>query len=80
MPINIHFDEMKAWKHTATLIQKARETNMLYDQLVLNIIRSHPVGAKQVDNHIKRFYIDSGYIIINEEGRITNPENKNDDN
>ena len=74
MPINIHTDEMKAWKlvqvHINRLIRN--NTSMDYDQLVLNVISTHPVGERQVDNHIKRYYLDKGIVHL-EENKITPP-------
>ena len=77
MSANPRLQEMKCWEHVFYLITKLNKNNlpMEYDELVLQSIRKYPVGLKQVDNHIKRFYIQRGIVVHdNETGMIIPPE------
>lgn len=69
MPINIHEDEIKAWKFIEMTINKVVRNNtpMDYDHLVFSTIKNHAVGERQVDKHIKRFYIKSGLVELKDD-------------
>jgi hypothetical protein len=68
---------MKAWKYVEQTINKILRdnTSILYDQVVLNTIRSYPVGMSQVDKHLKRFYIETDVVRL-EDGRLVSPKKK----
>ena len=76
MPANARKDEMRCWDHLFYTITKLNRINrdMEYDELVLQCVRKYPVGVKQVDEHIKRFYIERGIINLSENGRLIPPD------
>lgn len=75
MPSNARKEEMACWDHLHYTITKLNRINlpMDYDELVLQCVRKYPVGVKTVDNHIHRFYVKKGIIILNEEKRMIFP-------
>jgi len=76
MTSNPNKDESKCWKYLNSAVNRLVRNNvtMEYDELVHQCIINYPVRVKQVDIHFKRFFLDRGIMVFNEEtGRLIPP-------